>query len=207
MTLRRCKTIVVVDGSQDNTYTFEDLGNAVRKARVDMGVPIDFGSGLPMYGARDVRNRYCVMGQIVYHCVDGGATEDQDGTIIYIKACLNGSEPTDVLQYASADLEFPQQGTEELWFDESQFESYRRLGAHIVEQIWEKKPAAANGMAPVVPVEQFVAAAEEYIAATPQIKFIGGHRPSQFVCSPTGTLATPDAKPTDVKLTLDLEQM
>src|SRR5260370_34995311 len=169
MTLRRCKTIVVVDGSQDNTYTFEDLGNAVRKARVDMGVPIDFGSGLPMYGARDVRNRYCVMGKILYHCVDGGAPEDQDGTIIYIKACLNGSEPTDVLHYASADLEFPQQGTEELWLDEAHIESYRRLGAHIVEHIWEKKPAAANGIAPVVPLEQLLPPPEYNIATTTEI--------------------------------------
>lgn len=202
MILRRCKTIAVVDGSQDNTYTFEDLGNAVRKARVDLGVPIDFGSGLPMYGARDVRNRYCAMGKILYHCVDGAAAED--GTIIYIKACLNGSEPADVLHYASSDSEFPQQGTEELWFDESQFESYRRLGSHIVEKIWEKNPAAANS--PAAAIEQFVAAAEKYIAARPEIKFIGWPKPSQFVGSAIGTLAT-NTGPTDVKLTMDLEQM
>jgi len=32
------------------------------------------------------------------------------------------------------------QGTEQLWFDESQFESYRRLGTHIVEKIWDQTP-------------------------------------------------------------------
>jgi hypothetical protein len=193
----------VVDGSQDNTYTFEDLGNAVRKARVDLGAPIEFGDGLPMYGARDVRNRYCAMGKILYHCVDGGTPEDKDGTIIYIKACLNGSEPADVLHYASSDSAFPQQGTEELWFDESQFESYRRLGSHIVEEIWAKKPATAVG----TPVEQFVEAAMACMKLRPEPKFIGWPKPSQFVGSATGTLATPDEGPTDVKLTLDLKQM
>ena len=57
MVLRRCSTIVVVDGSQDPNYTYEDLGNAIRKIRVDLGIPIEFPSGMPIYGARDLRNR------------------------------------------------------------------------------------------------------------------------------------------------------
>jgi len=201
MILRRCKTIVVVDGSQDNSYTFEDLGNAVRKARVDLGIPIEFASGMPMYGPRDVRNRYCAIGNVQYSCVDGAGVED--GTIIYIKASLNGSEPADVLHYASSDSEFPQQGTEQLWFDESQFESYRRLGTHIVEEIWAKKPKDAGG----TPVELFVKAAVAYAGSQPQIKFIGWPKPSQFTGSATGTLGNPDTKTTDLKLTLDLKQM
>jgi hypothetical protein len=158
MILRRCRTIVVVDGSQDETYTFGDLGNAVRKVRVDLGIPIEFGD-MPMHGSRDPRNRYCAIGTIHYHCVDPGA---KPGRILYIKACLNGSEPTDVLHYASSDSMFPQQGTEKLWFDESQFESYRRLGAHIVEKIASAKTDPSK---PVV--EQFVEAAAAYIKHKP----------------------------------------
>jgi hypothetical protein len=154
MILRRCRTIVVVDGSQDETYTFGDLGNAVRKARVDLGIPIEF-SEMPMYGQRDPRNRYCAIGTIDYQCVDPGA---EPGRILYIKACLNNSEPTDVLHYASSDSMFPQQGTDKLWFDESQFESYRRLGAHIAEKLAK---AATDPSKPVV--EQFVDAAAAYI--------------------------------------------
>jgi hypothetical protein len=195
------KTIVVVDGSQDDTYTFEDLGNAVRKARVDLGIPVEFDSGLPMYAARDVSNRYCAIGKVLYSCVDGNS-EDDDGTIVYIKACLNGTEPADVLHYASSDTEFPQQGTEELWFDEAQFESYRRLGSHIVEEIWKKKPVEATD----TPVEQFVTAAKNYVGPKPDIKFISWPKPSQFVGSAKGTLGSQGFQPTDVTLTWDLKQ-
>jgi len=200
MVLRRCKTIVVVDGSQDNPYSFEDLGNAVRKIRVDLGIPIEFGSGMPMYGARDIRNRYCTVGKIHYYCVDGKdlAGKNLEGTIVYIKACLNGSEPNDVLHYASSAPDFPQQGTEQLWFDESQFESYRRLGTHVVEQIWnQNSPQLGQSL-----VAQFVAAAAAHVVSKPALKFIGWPKPSQFTGSATGTIANLDAT-----LKLDLEQM
>jgi len=39
---RRVKLIVVVDGGADGDYTFEDLGNLVRKARLDFGAEIRF---------------------------------------------------------------------------------------------------------------------------------------------------------------------
>ncbi|MGH8644661.1 MAG: hypothetical protein ACREX4_09470 [Gammaproteobacteria bacterium] len=38
------------------------------------------------------------------------------------------AEPTDVLHYASTDANFPHQTTVDQFFDEPQFESYRRLG-------------------------------------------------------------------------------
>jgi hypothetical protein len=39
---RRVKLIVVIDGGADRDYTFEDLGNLVRKARLDFGAEIKF---------------------------------------------------------------------------------------------------------------------------------------------------------------------
>jgi len=83
--------------SQDQSYCFEDLGNAVRKVRVDLGIPIEFQSGLPIYASQDVRNRYCAVGRFstiawMEKTIKG---VDLEGTIIYIKACLNGSEPAD----------------------------------------------------------------------------------------------------------------
>jgi hypothetical protein len=38
-----------------------------------------------------------------------------------------------VLEYRSRHLEFPHQTTSDQFFDESQFESYRALGQHIVD--------------------------------------------------------------------------
>jgi len=47
MVLRRCRFIVVSDAGADPSGTFDDLGNAVRKIRVDLGIPIEFVDGVP----------------------------------------------------------------------------------------------------------------------------------------------------------------
>jgi hypothetical protein len=51
MVRRRCKLIVVSDAGCDPEYAFEDLGNAVRKIAIDLGVPIRF------HGLADLRPR------------------------------------------------------------------------------------------------------------------------------------------------------
>jgi hypothetical protein len=139
MVLRRCRLIVVVDAGADPTYSLEDLGNAVRKIRVDFGIPVEFPGGLPIRSRLDRTNAHCAVGQIQYRCVDGERTRSgkkiKDGILIYIKPALNGNEPPDVSHYASVDPRFPQQPTADQWFDEAQFESYRRLGSHAVDEI------------------------------------------------------------------------
>jgi hypothetical protein len=131
MVLRRCHSIIVVDASADPKFSFEDLGNAVRKIRIDLGIPIEFPQGMPIY-AHSADTRHCAVGTIQYHCVDGGV---EDGTLIYLKPSLNGNEPPDVRNYSSQYSSFPHETTADQWFTESQFESYRRLGAHIIEEI------------------------------------------------------------------------
>jgi len=42
MVMRRCHRIIVVDGGADPKFEFEDLGNAVRKIRIDLGIQIEF---------------------------------------------------------------------------------------------------------------------------------------------------------------------
>ena len=66
-----------------------------------------------------------------------------DGTLIYIKPSLSGDEPADVRNYASTDPRFPHQPTADQFFDETQFESYRRLGLHIVEKLCGEQPVAS----------------------------------------------------------------
>jgi hypothetical protein len=67
--------------------------------------------------------------------VDGPAVED--GVLLYIKPSLNQNEPADVANYAALNADFPHQSTGDQWFDEPQFESYRRLGVHIIDEICE----------------------------------------------------------------------
>jgi hypothetical protein len=60
---------------------------------------------------------------------------------VYIKASLTGNEPADVLNYQTCHATFPHQSTVNQWFTESQFESYRRLGQHIVETLFAGREA------------------------------------------------------------------
>lgn len=127
MVLRRCKLIVVSDAGADPEYGFKDLGNAVRKIRIDLGIPIEFAS-MPIrkLGAREGVGRYCAMGRIQYSAVDG--PEAPDGVLIVLKPVLLGNEPRDVCHYAAQNKVFPQQPTSDQFFGETQFESYRQLG-------------------------------------------------------------------------------
>ncbi|HUS07969.1 MAG TPA: hypothetical protein VMZ52_16820 [Bryobacteraceae bacterium] len=132
---RRCKYIIVSDAGQDEAFTFENLGNAIRKCRVDFGVEIDIA--LDRLRRDPVKNHsaaHCVLGKITYPAGDLG-------TLVYLKSSLTGDEPADVLEYATMEPAFPHQSTADQWFDESQFESYRRLGQHIARSVFE--PAAA----------------------------------------------------------------
>ena len=134
MVLRRCKFIVVSDAGADPEYQFGDLGNAVRKIRIDLGIPIEFPEISIRARAEGCSpGRYCAIGRIEYSAVDGPAVAD--GVIVIFKPTLLGIEPRDVLNYAAENKAFPQQPTSDQFFAESQFESYRQLGYFAVRTV------------------------------------------------------------------------
>ncbi len=125
---RRCRFIIACDASQDQSLSFEDLGNAIRKCRTDLGVEIEIDLGaIHAEGAEKWCLRQFALGTVRYPRL-GAESEEQLGALLYIKAALTGKEPADVLSYASRHPQFPHQSTADQWFDESQFESYRKLG-------------------------------------------------------------------------------
>ncbi len=130
MVLRRCRHIVVVDAGCDASYLFEDLGNAIRKIRIDFGIPIDIKTMSLREGGTRPSN--FAMGTIRYSAIDGPGT---DGKLLYIKPILCGDEPADVANYAAAHPDFPHETTADQWFSESQMESYRALGYHTISSI------------------------------------------------------------------------
>jgi hypothetical protein len=138
MVFRRCGLIVLVDAGCDPKYEYEDLAGAVRKIRNDMGIPITF-SGLPRPAGEKEPGSHYGIGTVHYTEVG----EDRDGTIIYIKPVLTGDEDVDVRRYAAAHKKpknpFPQQSTMDQFFDEAQFESYRKLGEHSVLKLFKQK--------------------------------------------------------------------
>jgi hypothetical protein len=137
MIRRRCRLIIVSDAGCDPDYQFDDLGNALRKIWIDLGVRIDV-IGLDRLKKRFKRRPtpapdqpYWAVGRIRYRDADFGGAAGADGLLLYIKAGLHGTECMDVLSYASVHLDFPHESTANQFFTESQFESYRALGYEI----------------------------------------------------------------------------
>jgi hypothetical protein len=153
---RRCRYIVVSDASQDGALAFEDLGNAIRKCRVDLGIEIDLDvDPIRQRGDQHHSLRQCAVGRIHYERVEAQATP---GILVYLKPALTGAEPTDILNYAARQPEFPHQTTADQWFDESQFESYRQLGYYIVKKTFTsatETPGALDNEALFVALRQW----------------------------------------------------
>lgn len=126
MIQRRCKTIVVLDGGCDETFSYEDLGNALRKIRIDLDTHITFTDG----GITPLRERTkrCAVADIRY-------PDGQTGQLVYVKPMAIGNLPPDVASYAAVNPTFPHQSTADQWFDESQTESYRMLGELTMDEV------------------------------------------------------------------------
>jgi hypothetical protein len=135
--LRRCRYIVVSDSGCDGSGTFQDLGNAIRKIRIDFGIPIEFDRHIEIYPNRsDKVGLYCGIATIRYDVVDGSKAEP--GQLVYIKPTMRARDDTsdyDVYSYWRSAPQFPHEPTSDQWFSESQFESYRMLGSHSVQHI------------------------------------------------------------------------
>lgn len=139
MILRRCHTIIVVDASADPEHGFDNLGNAIRKTRIDLGVEVTVDE-IKILPRPEKQGTYFAFGEIDYYPQDASA-EKTKGHLIYIKPALYlGKEPIDVRAYASRNPQFPHETTTDQWFGESQFESYRALGKYIVDTLWQDGP-------------------------------------------------------------------
>jgi len=130
---RRCRTIVVSDAGADPGRAMNDLAEAVRKCRVDFGVEIVISDLERLRGGANGHAAACfAKGTIRYNVGD----RTEDGILYLLKPTLSSTraEPADVLNYADRNPTFPQQTTADQFFDESQFEAYRRLGLYTGEE-------------------------------------------------------------------------
>ena len=123
---RHCRYVIVSDCGADADVAFDDLANAIRRIREDFGVEVD----LDVEPLRPDENghsaQHAVVGTIHY---DGLGGTDKGG-VIYFKPTLTGDEPPDVLQYRTRNTTFPHESTGDQFYEEAQWESYRRLGEH-----------------------------------------------------------------------------
>jgi len=125
---RNCGRILVVDAEADPEMRFHGLARAVMLARLDLGCEISIDAAALRPGANGLVARPFVFGTACDR-------EGRNVEILYIKAAVCGDESLDVLEYRSRFPDFPQQSTADQFFDESQFEAYRALGAAIGRKV------------------------------------------------------------------------
>ncbi len=145
---RGCRYILVIDCGADPQPCFSDLGEAIRRCRIDFGAEFELDLDPIVSAGSDgvcaARSHY-VAGTVTYsaahlrrlHGVDMASARaiDPVGYIIVVKPMRVGNETVDVRQYGFQNGAFPQQTTADQWFDESQFESYRKLGERSIRQL------------------------------------------------------------------------
>ena len=153
MVRRRCRFILVVDAGCDPDFAFEDLGNAVRKIYIDLGIRVRLDKlqsikNRPSDLTEEERRKipYYTIGSIGYTDADGAAEGCEDGIILYIKPAYHGIEGAGIVSYATAHKTFPHETTTDQWFTESQFESYRSLGLEIANAILQNPVAVRDGL-------------------------------------------------------------
>jgi hypothetical protein len=151
MVRRRCRYIVVSDAGADPGCIFDDLGNAVRKVKIDLNVDIRFGPMCISGRGRDIQPQFAwALGEVDYG-------RGRMGQILYIKPSFFGRDlPLDVVAYANISPTFPHETTGDQFFSESQFESYRKLGEHFTRGLAPgmAEPTVAAFFAALTPEEK-----------------------------------------------------
>jgi len=128
---RRCSLVLVVDAGADEACSLFDLGNAIRKSEIDLGIRVQMREPMGLYTRSRLEEERkpdpapmgFAVGEIEY---GGGHT----GRLIYLKPSFLPQIPADVRSYGAEHKAFPHESTLDQWFSESQFESYRMLGRY-----------------------------------------------------------------------------
>ncbi len=131
MLRRKCRHILVVDAGRDELYKYQDLGRALQMSLLDFGVTADFIQPIEV-GATELR-QYGAYARLLY---DGG----EAGQLIYLKPWLPLTAPMELQAFKALKEEFPHESTLDQFFTESDFESYRRLGAYLTERLLGGRP-------------------------------------------------------------------
>ncbi len=144
---RRLPLIISVSAADSGLNKMEEL---IRQVRVDFGANITFpplapNSNVPPVFPDDLPQsiadwfsadqfgrleqtgfageKRAALGRVEYDDDPGKIT-----WVVFIRPTVLGTEPPDIVNYAKTNSTFPQQSTSDQFFDEAQWESYRKLG-------------------------------------------------------------------------------
>jgi hypothetical protein len=160
---RRVPFILVCDAGCDPTYVFQDLNNLARKARTDFDAEVVFydrgqlDALLPKairqyFGTQEDFRRlqarppatdaaqekpcpHALLAAVFYED-PARVKRVPDSVMVILKPVYSGDEPPDVIDYRRSHPRFPQEPTSDQFFDEAQWESYRRLGEHVASRVF-----------------------------------------------------------------------
>jgi hypothetical protein len=158
---RRLPFIICSDNGADPHYGFSDVENLIRRVRIDFGAEVrllghnqlaklyqdvkladnsdltrTIGDITQFKTCREQGERCALLGLIDYPAEDDGK-RPPSSILLLIKPSLVTFAPEDVRLYAVANHTFPQQTTADQFFNEAQWESYRRLGEAIGSRLFK----------------------------------------------------------------------
>ena len=144
---RKCNLIIVADGGEDHKFNFDDLANAIEKARVDFGTKIKFmdedkvdfilpgSSGEGLFEKKyEISKRGYAFANIFYP-----GDKRPSGKLVYVKLAVIEGLATDVYSFKGVNPLFPHESTADQFFNEKQFEAYRELGYYVGWQMMLSK--------------------------------------------------------------------
>lgn len=165
---RRCRYIVVIDGECDPGITCGSFLQAMRYAKIDFGIKIDIDLSRLKFGGRarnavgenasvrkgkstvpdsPVVDYHFTLGKITYPQTEkdkAAGIHPATGLLLYLKSSISGNEDASIQSYRDRNPAFPHQSTADLAYDEEQFECYRSLGEHIVEDAFRSELIGAK---------------------------------------------------------------
>ncbi|NJD91072.1 MAG: hypothetical protein FIA91_06095 [Geobacter sp.] len=151
MARRRVRYIIYSDAGADADYTFADLANLTLKLRADFGAELEFFTpeemekiNHPALVSWDRLKPDPQTGTMPGHGTLARVRYPEGGEslVIVLKPGLTGDEPLDLRYYKTGHPDFPHQSTMDQFFDEPQWESYRKLGEHMALEIFGKADRA-----------------------------------------------------------------
>ncbi len=148
---RRLPRIILSDASSDSAYQFDEIANLVRKARIDFEAEIVAWSAAdfatlpvqiqPYVGTLDDLKpdssspKHAALFWVNYPLRPDGTV--QRSVVLYLKASITGDETYDVAHYHATRPDFPHESTGDQFFEEAQWESYRKLGQHLAFPLFQ----------------------------------------------------------------------
>lgn len=161
---RHVKLLVVCDCGADPDYVFDDLANLTCLARIDHQIELRVNTQVlthpllksvftepeafrrPADGRSPNAGTPCAVLLDAWHHDLEKKTSKQVAKIIVIKPVVVSGIPVDVSYYAAQNPTFPQETTADQFFDEAQWESYRKLGLELTRRIFPQgnDPAYAS---------------------------------------------------------------